>query len=135
LQVLFLAIGGIGDGTDGQDDFYQSALHPKTWPDNNTPNPSPRFRISTRTRVCLFNKMLARGERHRSVGKQLCRIAKPCRRSSRYDTSETTGLDIRRKRAMFRKYIKSCLGLQRAVSAPCCRRRVYPADPKDFQKP
>jgi hypothetical protein len=29
LQVLFFAIGWIGDGTDGQDDFYQSALHTK----------------------------------------------------------------------------------------------------------
>ena len=48
LQMLFLAIGGIGDGADGQDDFNQSALHTKYWLGHNTPNLSPRFRISTR---------------------------------------------------------------------------------------
>jgi hypothetical protein len=31
LKMLFFAIGRIGDGADGQDDFYQSALHTKIW--------------------------------------------------------------------------------------------------------
>ena len=140
LKVLFLAIGGIGDGADGQDDFYQAALHAKCGLAIIRPIYLHVSEFRQESPVWLCRKMLAPRERLRSVGEHLCRIAKLRRRSS-LRHFETSGLDIRRKRAMFREYIMTCSGLQRVVSALRCQRKglasgpVYPADPMDFQKP
>jgi hypothetical protein len=134
LQVLFLAIGRIGDGTDGQDDFYQSALH--------TRHGLVIIIRPIHLSVSEFRQELVFAYPRKSsravnvtalVDKQLCRIAKPRRRLSRYDTSETTGLDIRRKRAMFQRYLMSCLGLQRVVRAALPTKGL-PSGPQGFSK-
>jgi hypothetical protein len=46
LKIFFLAIGRIGDGTDGQDDFdHSDGLYPKTKLENVTPNSSSRLEL------------------------------------------------------------------------------------------
>ena len=117
--MLFLAIGGIGDGTDGQDDFYQAVLHTNYGYAILRPIHLPRFRFPTKSRVCprnlpkkfskgkaaraSVNRTGMRSRRTSSVGKQLCRIANGIGGASRHGTCEATGLDIERKRAMFRR--------------------------------
>ena len=50
LKIFFLAIIGIGDGADGQDDFNQSVLHSKDCLSHITSNSSPRFKFRPESR-------------------------------------------------------------------------------------
>jgi hypothetical protein len=75
LQIFLLAIIGIGDRTDGQDDFNQSVLHSKAWLSHITSNSSPRFKFRQQRRRRPHAKSLYR--RRQSAHKQETSIEAP----------------------------------------------------------
>src|SRR5258708_2012726 len=111
-------MGGIGDGTDGQDDFNQSVL-----PFNalrHYAHFTQRFRISTKISDdggprCSFCVAIVgtahcprfpKGTPADVLGGHCC-ISTPRKRDS--ETYEISGLDIGRERAMFQKIEMICL--------------------------
>jgi hypothetical protein len=90
LKIFFLAMGGIGDGADSQDDFNQSAL-PQILPCNITPHSTLRFKFRRKARLlpspesphCRHSDMANARERGGAVHPRWWMAAHTCRVPSR----------------------------------------------------